>query len=131
MSDQVLVIVADEDNPNYADITILSNRLKAAGLVEALLEEGFEQSRIRVFEGRETVMQVRHRPVVSFVSDDEDSQPADGKNGAAKSSSRKEAKSTGQNGHHEVESLESLGQNGDAEPYKQDGVRFSEAFRQA
>jgi hypothetical protein len=131
MSDQVLVIVTDDDNPNYADITILNSRLKAAGLVEALLEEGFEQSRIRVFEGRETVMQVRHRPVVSFVSDDEDSQSADNKNGAAKSSSRKEVKSPGQNGRNEVESLESPGQNAEAEPYQQDGVRFSEAFRVA
>jgi hypothetical protein len=131
MSEKVLVIVADDDNPNYADITVLDSRMKAAGLVEALLEEGFEQSRIRAFEGRETVMQVRHRPVVSFVAGDDDSQPADNTNGAAKASSRKEAKSPGQNGRNEVESLESSGRNGEAEPYQQDGVRFSEAFRLA
>jgi hypothetical protein len=42
---------------------------EATRLVEALIESGFEQERIRIFLGDEMQMEVRHRPVVSLASD--------------------------------------------------------------
>ena len=53
MSDQIMVIVSDLDNDKHAEINVIEGVQKAARLVEALLEAGFDQARIRVFVGGE------------------------------------------------------------------------------
>jgi len=118
VSDQIMVIVSDLDNDKHAEINVIEGVQKAARLVEALLEAGFDQARIRVFVGGEMGMQVRHRPVVALVADDEGSKsaPDDGV-GKSAATSDTEAESP----KHEVA----------AELYQQNGRRFSAAFRLA
>ncbi len=67
MSEQVMVIVADLDDPKHGEINVVESVHKGARLVETLLEAGFDQARIRVFSGAEMDMRVRHRPVVALV----------------------------------------------------------------
>src|SRR2546425_6743732 len=71
-----MVIVSDLDNDKHAEINVIEGVQKAARLVEALLEAGFDQARIRVFVGGEVGMQVRHRPVVALLADAEGSKSA-------------------------------------------------------
>ena len=75
MTDQALVIVSDPDDAKHAEINFVESVPKAR-LVETLLEAGFDQTRIRVFVGGEMVMQVRQRPIVTLVDDNESSEPA-------------------------------------------------------
>ena len=120
MSDSVMVIVHDLDDPKHGEINVVESLQKGARLVETLLEAGFDQTRISVFTGAEMDMRVRHRPVVALVTGDEaaeaapHAEPDDGKRPVApatKAESRKE----------EVETA----------PYERNGVRFSTAFRPA
>ena len=68
MSDRVIVMVSDRDDPKHGELNVLESHEKAARMVETLLESGFEQERIRIFNGEEMGMQVVHRPVVALVS---------------------------------------------------------------
>ncbi len=61
MSEQVMVIVADLDDPKHGEINVVESVHKGARLVETLLEAGFDEARIRVFSGAEMDMRVRHR----------------------------------------------------------------------
>ena len=119
MSDQAMVIVSDLDDAKHAEINVVESVPKAARLVETLLEAGFDQSRIRVFVGDEMGMQVRHRPVVAFVTYDESSEPALDDDGLDKL-----AVTPGT----EAEPPKQIAV---AEPYQQNGVRFAKAFRPA
>jgi len=114
-----MVIVADADDAKHAEINVLESVPKAARLVETLLGAGFDQSRIRVFVGGEMAMQVRQRPIVTLVGDDENSVLALDDDDVAKFTAIAE------NG------AEPRKQKAAMEPYQQNGVRFSTAFRPA
>src|SRR5712691_2922323 len=75
MSNGVIVMVSDLDDPKHGELNVLESHEKAARMVEKLLESGFEQKRIRIFNGDEMGMQIAHRPVVALVSG---GAPADG-----------------------------------------------------
>jgi hypothetical protein len=118
VSDQVMVIVSDVDDAKHGMITVVESVRKAGGIVETLLEEGFEQVRIRVFAGGEMAMQVRHRPVVTFGADGEGSDPdLDDDLDTVTISSGTDA--------------EPPAEQVAAAPYQQNGVRFAHAFRPA
>ena len=68
MSNSVIVMISDLDDPKHGELNVIESHQKAARLVETLLESGFDQTRIRIFGGDEMGMQVAHRPVVSLVS---------------------------------------------------------------
>ena len=68
MSNSVIVVVADLDDPKHGEVSVLDSPQKASRMVETLLESGFAQERIRIFSGDEMGMQVAHRPIVALVS---------------------------------------------------------------
>ena len=118
MSDSVMVIVSDLDDAKHGEINVVESPQKAARLVETLLEAGFDQGRIRVFNGGEMDMRVRHRPIVAFVTGEEaeESAPADSAAeqpvaSSTKAETRKEAIA--------------------ADLYQRNGQKFSTAFRPA
>jgi hypothetical protein len=127
MSEQVMVIVADLDDPKHGEINVVDSAQKGARLVETLLEAGFDQARIRVFSGAEMDMRVRHRPVVAFVSgaDNEagDTGGAVIKNGDSEDSGKRTVPSGTK--------AESRKEEATPEQYERNGVRFSTAFRPA
>ena len=67
MDETIIVLVSDKDDSEHGEISILDDPQKAERLVETLLEAGFEESRIRVFNGRSSEFAVNHRPVVALV----------------------------------------------------------------
>ena len=67
MDETIIVLVSDKDDSKHAEISILDDPKKAERLVETLLEAGFDESRIRVFNGRSSEFQISHRPVVALV----------------------------------------------------------------
>ncbi len=67
MDDTIIVLVSDKDDSKHGEISILDDPQKAERRVETLLEAGFDESRIRVFNGRSSEFQVNHRPVVALV----------------------------------------------------------------
>jgi DNA-binding LacI/PurR family transcriptional regulator len=72
MVTQVLVLVADRDDPNHTEVTVLDKRADAERLFQTLLEAGIEQQRIRIFSGTELHAQVTHKPVVALDVGDTD-----------------------------------------------------------
>ena len=70
MDTEVIVLVADRDDPKHGEITVLNNTTEAERLVETLLEAGFGQERIRIFAGAGIDAQVSHRPVVVLPVED-------------------------------------------------------------
>jgi len=130
MSEQVMVIVADLDDPKHGEINVVESVHKGARLVETLLEAGFDQARIRVFSGAEMDMRVRHRPVVALVSGDHDEAHEDGPGDAPD----KEADNSEDSSNSTVSSgarVESRKEGVTAAHYERNGVRFSTAFRPA
>lgn len=114
MESQFIVMVVDPDDPKRVEINAAGNAAHAARVVETLLEAGYGQERIRVFEGIELEMQVAHRPVVSlFTQDDPETaiqaQRGDGAEGEG-----------GQEGQGAEE---------EGVPFVQNGVRFSSLFK--
>ncbi|MFB3093651.1 MAG: hypothetical protein ACE1ZN_04505 [Dehalococcoidia bacterium] len=69
---QVLVLVADRDDPNHTEVTVLDKRADAERLLQTLLEAGIEQQRVRIFSGTEMHAQVTHKPVVTLGVGDTD-----------------------------------------------------------
>jgi len=67
MDETIIVLVSDKDDSKHGEISILDDPQKAERLVETLLEAGFDESRIRVFNGRLSEFQISHRPVVALV----------------------------------------------------------------
>jgi hypothetical protein len=119
MPEQVLVMLSDPDDARHAEINILDDVAKAEGLVEILLEAGFDRSRILVFVANEIPMQVRHRPVVTLARREVSAGAKATTNGASKTAT------TSRRGTAAREQDEGR------EPYQQNGVRFSTAFRSA
>ena len=70
MDTQVIILVADRDDPKHGEITVLGNTTEAERLVETLLEAGFGQEHIRVFGGSEIQPRVSQRPVVTLSPED-------------------------------------------------------------
>jgi hypothetical protein len=68
MSDRYLVFLADEDSAERGDLTSFEDAGEAAQRAESLLEAGYEQDRIRIFNASEMDVHVTHRPVVSLVN---------------------------------------------------------------
>jgi|SRR5438093_10514078 len=132
MSEQVMVIVADLDDPKHGEINVVESVQKGARLVETLLEAGFDQSRISVFSGAEMDMRVRHRPVVALVSGDANEEAAPGGVEAATKDSNNDnnadsSKRTVTSGTRAESRKEEVA----VEHYERNGVRFSTAFRPA
>jgi hypothetical protein len=132
-----MVIVSDPDDAKHGEINVVESPQKAARLVETLLEAGFDQARIRVFTGAEMDMHVRHRPVVALVTGDEaegeaeapapaQTQAPEPVATATKAESRKEAEARKQ-----AEARDDAIAAAAAEPYQQNGQKFSTAFRPA
>ena len=78
MNETIIVLVSDKDDSKHGEISILDDPQKAERLVETLLEAGFDERRIRVFNGRSSEFQISHRPVVALVdgSSEETRRPA-------------------------------------------------------
>ena len=128
MSEQVMVIVADLDDPKHGEINVVESVHKGARLVETLLEAGFDQARIRVFSGAEMDMRVRHRPVVALVGGDQNDEGGPGAASDKQSeNSEDSAKGTVASGTRAEPSTEEV----TSQHYERNGVRFSTAFRPA
>ena len=69
MDEKIIVLVSDKDDSKHGEISVLDDPQKAERLVETLLETGFDQNRIRVFNGRSSDFEVTHRPVVALVDE--------------------------------------------------------------
>ena len=69
MDEKIIVLVSDKDDSKHGEISVLDDPQKAERLVETLLEAGFDQDRIRVFNGRSSDFEVTHRPVVALVDE--------------------------------------------------------------
>jgi hypothetical protein len=130
MSEQVMVIIADLDDPKHGEINVVESVHKGARLVETLLEAGFDQARIRVFTGAEMDMRVRHRPVVALVSGDQDEDHTD----SPGDEPDKQADNGEDSSNRAVASgarAESRKEEVTAAHYERNGIRFSTAFRPA
>jgi hypothetical protein len=126
MAHNVIVVISDLDNAVRAEVNVLGSSEEAAQLVESLIESGFEQERIRVFQGDEMQMEVRHRPVVSLSSETngrttkEDAPEAETKPAAPP---QKEPAPSGA-----AVNAASLVIDAAAEPFTKNGQRFSSMF---
>lgn len=128
MSGTVLVLVSDADDAKHGEISVMESPGKAARLVETLLEAGFEQERIRIFNGAEMEMQVSHRPVVALVGDD-----APGESGGSDDEASSPAATPEEPGEPEgvAQTASAELEEAAATPFVKDGVRFSTLFRPA
>ncbi len=131
MSGKVIVLVSDLDDAKHGEISIVENAQKAARLVETLLEAGFEQERIRIFDGTEMTMHVTHRPVVALTGPglDEEDRPARRTERAQMEDTTTEAR--GEPEGVAPEAKAELREEAAAIPFVRDGVRFSSLFRPA
>ena len=74
MGTKVVVLVADQEDQKRGEITLFDTPTEAERHVEALLDSGLEQKRLRILAGAEVDPQVSKRCVVSL--------PIDNGNGA-------------------------------------------------
>jgi hypothetical protein len=122
-------MVSDLDDGQHGEINVFEDPAQATRLIESLLESGFEQERIRVFNGAEMEMQVSHRPVVALVGGDEEAEaPAGTKQTRQEQPGQQDddfvaARAT----TAKVETREEVA----ATPFVKDGVRFSSLFKPA
>ena len=68
MSVRIILLVSDSNGSRFGEIIVLDEIRKAESAIEALLEAGLEQARVRVFTGAESNIQVTYRPMVVFAS---------------------------------------------------------------
>jgi len=126
MPSKVVVVVADLDNSAHGEINILESPEEAAQLVETLIESGYDQARVRVFQADEFQISVYHRPVVALTTgpeSDEAEQPEIPRSG--EEGDRKEDVPT----TVAAEMAMSLATMEAApEPFMRNGVRFSTQF---
>ena len=66
---KIILLVSDSTNSTFGEIIVLDETRKAESVIEALLETGFAQERVRVFTGAEINIQVTYRPLVVLASD--------------------------------------------------------------
>jgi hypothetical protein len=103
--------------------------------VETLLESGFEQERVRVFGGDELQMQVHHRPVVSLTNPDQ-AQNGRGRKEELQKAAVAEPQLEEELPVARVAAAPRVARNLEyqevaAEPFVQNGVRFSSMFKPA
>jgi hypothetical protein len=125
MSGATIVMVYDPDDERHGEITVAEGPKQAAQIVESLLEAGFDQARIRVFQGSEMDMQVRHRPVVALI--DGDSVEGEPPPEQAAGNEPRETREPEEAIPRAKAELVEVG----AAPFVKDGVRFSSLFRPA
>ena len=116
MPANIIVLVADPEDSNRGEITVLDNPRKAEVLVETLLEAGLDQERIRLFSGSRAHVQVSTRPEVALMDEGAPST-------AAASAPVEEIVAP--------EPVAWKAAAGQPAPYIKDGVRFSSLFRPA
>lgn len=122
MERRMIVMVVDPDDPKRGEITILDDPSDAAHMAEALLEAGMDQERVRIYSASEIQMTVSHRPVVTLVGGEREGAAGDaGARGEATGASDGEAPVEGDEG--------TPPEGEEAEPFVQNGVRFSSLFR--
>lgn len=134
MTDKVIVLVSDLDDGQHGEINVFDDPAKAARLIESLLESGFEQERIRVFDGSEMEMQVSHRPVVALVGTEAGTTSADGatdEEEAAEEVEEVEAAEEETVAARAPSARVEVREEVAATPFVKDGVRFSSLFRPA
>ena len=137
MSGRIIVLVSDLDDSSHGEINVLEGPDQAAHFVETLLESGFDQERVRIFGGDELQMQVHHRPVVSLLNPNPSQNGRDRKEQLVQSEAAPEPQAEEQ----ELEVARSAPapraarnleyQEVAAEPFVQNGVRFSSMFKPA
>ncbi len=71
MQTKVIILVTDRGDDRHGEISVVDDLEKAERLIEAVIQAGFEQERIRVFTGSELGLRVSLRPVVTLASSDE------------------------------------------------------------
>jgi hypothetical protein len=129
MLNKVIVMVSDLDDASHGEINVLDGPEQAAHFVETLLESGFEQERVRVFGGDELQMQVHQRPVVSLIGN------ARSRNEEAPRDEEREAAAQAPQARPQQEQMAARAKDvmdeGAAEPFERNGVRFSSQFRPA
>ncbi len=69
MSNKVVVIIADRDDPTRGEFKVVDSAEEAERLIETLLESGAQEGRIHVFCGQAIGMGVSYRPSVSLRSE--------------------------------------------------------------
>ncbi len=69
MSDKFVLVVSDDKDGKHGEISELDTAQETERLVEALLEAGFEQDRIRVFTGSQAEVVTVYRPVVYLIDE--------------------------------------------------------------
>lgn len=131
MSGRVIVLVSDLDDAKHGEISIVENAQKAARLVETLLEAGFEQERIRIFDGTEMEMHVTHRPVVALMGVDLDDDDGPSRREQRQEKEDAPAEETGEPEEVASKVKAELVEEVAAVPFVKDGVRFSSLFRPA
>ena len=69
MTAQFLVVLVDDKDPERGEFRLVDGPADVARYVETLLEAGYGQERVRVFEAAEIHLEVNYRPVVSLGAD--------------------------------------------------------------
>jgi hypothetical protein len=98
-----------------------------------LLESGFEQERVRVFGGDELQMQVHHRPVVNLLTGArgrKEDAPKEEEQAAAQEPAPQAAQTVAASKSVASQAKAVLDELA-AQPFVQNGVRFSSQFRPA
>ena len=73
MTAKIILLVSESNDSTFGEVIVLDEIRKAECAIEALLEAGFEQERVRVFTGPEINIQVTYRPLVVLARDLADS----------------------------------------------------------
>lgn len=68
MAAKIILLVSDSNGSTFGEIIVLDEIRKAESVIEALLEAGFDQQRVRVFTGVEINIRVAYRPLVVLAS---------------------------------------------------------------
>lgn len=132
MAERLIVMVSDLDDGAHGEINVFEEPREAARLIESLLESGFEQERIRVFNGEEMEMHVSHRPVVALVGGDLE-------NGANPNPRKERPEEVSEAPEEDAQDAGAKAPTARAEiqeevataPFVKDGVRFSSLFKPA
>ena len=69
MSDKFVLVVSDEKDEKYGEVSVLDTAHETELLVETLLEAGIDQKRIRVLAGSEAEFATTYRPVVALTDE--------------------------------------------------------------
>ena len=118
MTSQFLVVLVDDKDPERGESRLVDGPADVARYVETLLEAGYGQERVRVFESSEIHLEVNYRPVVSLGAD---SAPAAAPTSAPPEADESVDDEVGEQQADGADSAEAQGM--------RNGVRFSELFR--